>query len=221
MAKLKPILDQCSNQAKVHFSTGDRSAAQAIMAKHKEIRKLNGLFPIVSLLNLFSIPFHLVNFSMIQYFFRTPGHYMNIILQDQGLLWFTNLMAPDPLMALPIIGATLSGMNIYNITQITSQMKNDDLPESDLQNQVSNYKKYFVLLPFIGLPITTSFPAAFNLYMCMIAGWQFILVNSFSSSYVQNQNFMKIKYTKEFRNFMESTQVKQVDLKTDENINYE
>ena len=31
---------------------------------------------------------------------------------------------------------------------------------------------------------------------------------------------MKIKYTKEFRNFMESPQVKQVDLKTDENINY-
>ena len=86
---------------------------------------------------------------------------------------------------------------------------------------MSNYKKYFVLLPFIGLPITTSFPAAFNLYMCMIAGWQFILVNSFSSSYVQNQNFMKIKYTKEFRNFMESPQVKQVDLKTDENINYD
>ena len=57
---------------------------------------------------------------------------MNIILQDQGLLWFTNLMAPDPLMALPIIGATLSGMNIYNITQMTSQMKNDDSPESDL-----------------------------------------------------------------------------------------
>ena len=76
------------------------------------------MYPIIGLLNLFSIPFHLVNFSMIQYFFRTPGHFMNITLQDQGLFWFTNLMAPDPLMALPLIGASLAGLNLYSITQM-------------------------------------------------------------------------------------------------------
>jgi membrane protein insertase Oxa1/YidC/SpoIIIJ len=74
-------------------------------------------------------------------------------------------MLPDPIFALPILGASLAMANIYSIQ---SQMK----PVSDeATDPLSDFKKYMKFIPVMVLPMTITFPVAFNLYMCMIASW--------------------------------------------------
>jgi membrane protein insertase Oxa1/YidC/SpoIIIJ len=74
-------------------------------------------------------------------------------------------MLPDPIFALPILAASLTMANIHTIQ---SQMKPVD---SSVPDPTSDFKKYMKFIPVLALPITITFPVAFNLYMCMIASW--------------------------------------------------
>ena len=118
MAALKPKLDALSAEARSFYKTGERNSASLIMKKHKRLRASNGLFPAVTILTLFTVPVHMVNFSMVNYFARTPEHYMHQLLQDQGFLWFPNLMLPDPFFALPLLACSLTALNIHSMQTI-------------------------------------------------------------------------------------------------------
>lgn len=99
----------------------------------------------ISMLNIFQMPVHLVYISMVNRlsfdFDLKPA-----ILTD-GFLWFKDLSAPDPYGILPLIGGLISLLNILSTstTTITPTMR--------------KIRRYVYILPLISVPIWMTFPA--------------------------------------------------------------
>jgi len=74
-------------------------------------------------------------------------------LATGGLYWFTDLIAADPHLLLPVLTCTTIYIQIY--------LGADGL---DSSNMPAFMKKLMYVLPLISLPIMTQFPAALNVY---------------------------------------------------------
>ena len=76
------------------------------------VRKSHGLYPIISAMNIFQLPVHMVYISMIN---RLSYDYeINPAILTDGLLWFKDLSSPDPYGILPIMGGVFSMLNVMS-----------------------------------------------------------------------------------------------------------
>jgi YidC/Oxa1 family membrane protein insertase len=86
-------------------------------AKLKKLRHRHGIYPLMNLFNLFQLPFHLSYLSMITGMSYNPSS--NPELLSGGMLWFTDLTAPDPTGILPLIAGSINLLNMLT-TQVNS-----------------------------------------------------------------------------------------------------
>ena len=88
----------------------NREAVRAEKAKLKRLRKLSGIYPSISILNLFQLPLHMVYISLI----NKLSYNYNISPQmlTEGFFWFQDLSSPDPLCILPVLGGLINVLNM-------------------------------------------------------------------------------------------------------------
>lgn len=112
MKKLQEQLTQFSAEIREHQGAGRQGEAMLLAKKHKQFQVRNGIYQKLQFLNLFQIPLHITNFSLLMSISRDPSHPLYEALSTGGQFWFTNLLAPDPISALPIIAAVLQVANM-------------------------------------------------------------------------------------------------------------
>jgi len=112
--------------------------------KLRQMRKTHGIYPLISLLNIFQLPVHLVYISMIN---RISFNYdINPAILSEGFFWFKDLSSPDPTGILPVLGGVISLLNILTTsTQNTSSV-------------MRKIRKYIYILPLISIPVWMTFP---------------------------------------------------------------
>lgn len=147
--------------------------------KMKHMRKTHGIYPLISLLNIFQLPVHMVYISMIN---RISFNYdINPAILNEGFFWFKDLSSPDPTGILPIMGGIISLLNI-----LTTSNQNT----SSVMRKI---RKYIYILPLISIPVWMTFPVvstelitdlfdqAFNLYWLTASSVQLVILNLFRS----------------------------------------
>lgn len=76
----------------------------------KRLRKQHGIYMSFSLTNLLQLPIHMIYMSMIN---RLSFNYeINQKILTEGMLWFKDLSSPDPTGILPVLGGTLTLLNM-------------------------------------------------------------------------------------------------------------
>lgn len=105
----------------------------------------------ISMLNMFQLPVHLVYISMIN---RLSFNYeINPLILSDGFWWFKDLSSPDPTGILPLIGGMISLLNILTTSTTNSS------------TVMRKMRKYVYFLPLISVPVWMTFPAViFNFY---------------------------------------------------------
>ena len=90
----------------------NREAVKVEKARLTRTRKLHGVYPSISMLNLLQMPLHITFISLINKlsynYDLQPGMF------TEGFLWFRDLSSPDPFSVLPVIGGLLNMLNILN-----------------------------------------------------------------------------------------------------------
>lgn len=170
---LQPDQDEMQEIMKRHMKSGNREGANIERAKMKKLRATHGIYPMLSLANIIQFPIHIVFISMIN---RLSYNYdiKPAILTD-GFLWFQDLSSPDPYGVLPIVGGTITLLNIMSTSTTTV---------SPMMRQMRRYMYY---LPFITIPIWMTFPSAFNLYWMTTSVVQLCILNAF-----RNESFKRL-----------------------------
>lgn len=133
--------------------------------KMKHMRKTHGIYPLISLLNIFQLPVHMVYISMIN---RISFNYdINPAILNEGFFWFKDLSSPDPTGILPVMGGIISLLNI-----LTTSNQNT----SSVMRKI---RKYIYILPLISIPVWMTFPVvsifnfqSFLLRHSICTGWQ-------------------------------------------------
>ena len=140
--------------------------------KLKYMRKQHGIYPLISMLNMFQLPVHLVYISMIN---RLAFNYdIQPGMLTEGFFWFKDLSSPDPTGILPLLGGIVSLLNILT----TSTMNTSSM--------MRKFRRYIYIFPFISVPIWMTFPSAFNLYWLTTSTVQLLSVNAFRSARFRN-----------------------------------
>ena len=99
----------------------------------------------ISMLNLFQLPVHLVYISMIN---RLSFNYeINPAILNDGFWWFTDLSSPDPTGILPMVGGVISLLNILTTST------------TNTSTVMRKMRKYIYFLPLISVPVWMTFPA--------------------------------------------------------------
>lgn len=136
-------------------------------AKVKHLRKTHGIYPLISALNIFQLPVHLIYISMIN---RLAFNYdINPAILNEGFWWFKDLSSPDPTGILPVLGGVVSLLNILTTST------------TNTSTVMRKMRKYIYFLPLISVPIWMTFPSAFNLYWLTTSSVQLIILNLFRS----------------------------------------
>jgi membrane protein insertase Oxa1/YidC/SpoIIIJ len=113
MKLLQPDFDEMQSAYKRYAKQGNKPAANIERDKMKKIRRTHGIYPLTSLLNLLQLPVHVIYISMIN---RVSYNFnINPAILTDGMLWFKDLSAPDPYGILPIIGGSISMLNIMTM----------------------------------------------------------------------------------------------------------
>jgi len=112
MKLLQPDNEESQAVMKRYNQQGNKEAVKIERQKSKMLRKSHGLYPIVSALNIFQLPVHMVYISMIN---RLSYDYeINPAILTDGILWFKDLSVPDPWGILPVAGGVMSMLNIMS-----------------------------------------------------------------------------------------------------------
>ena len=84
-------------------------------------------------------------------------------MAKEGLLWFTDLTAPDPYYALSFILAGITWANVQYMSRgLATSQKYTGLSERQRGSRI--IEKFMKWLPLALVPVTTQFPAAILLY---------------------------------------------------------
>lgn len=165
MRLMQPDIDEITASVKRYQSSGNREGAKMERNKLKQMRKTHGVYPIISMLNIFQMPLHLVYITMIN---RLAYNYeINPAIMTDGFAWFTDLSSPDPTGILPVMGGIISLLNIMT----TSANNNSTM--------MRKIRKYLVLMPLLSIPVWMTFPVAFNLYWLTTSSVQLLIMNLF------------------------------------------
>ena len=139
------------------------------------------------------MPMHLVYISMIN---RVSYNFdINPAILTDGILWFKDLSAPDPLGILPVVGGAISLLNIMSVSGGGASNQN-----------FRKFGKFMRVMPLISIPIWMTFPAAFNVYWIVNAGTQLLIVNS-----VRSERFRKLIG---LPNYLPGTKLERLNVKT-------
>jgi len=83
---MQPDQDELTSAMKRYSQQGNREAAKMERAKLKQLRKTHGIYPMISMFNVFQMPVHLVYISMIN---RLSFNYeINPAILSEGFFWF-------------------------------------------------------------------------------------------------------------------------------------
>ena len=156
MKLVAPDQEEVQASMKMHYQKGNREAGNAERAKLTRLRKMNGIYPSIGLMNLLQLPVHITFISLINKL--SYDCTINPAILTDGFLWFTDLTAPDPLGILPVVGAGLTLMNMMN-SQVTST-----------NETIRKVRRYMFVLPLLTAPVWMTFPVAFNLYWMISSG---------------------------------------------------
>ena len=100
--------------------------------------------------NLFQMPVHMVYMGMTQ---RLSYQYdLNPAIMTDGLLWFTDLSAPDPTGILPVLGGTVSLLNMLTTSTLNTN------------SVMRKLRRYMFLFPLVTVPIWMTFPAVSEIF---------------------------------------------------------
>ena len=143
----------------------NREAAKMERNRLKRLRKLHGIYPSISMLNLAQLPMHMTFMSLIN---RLAYNYEAApAMTTEGFFWFTDLSSPDPFFILPCIGGILNALNILNTTV------------SHSNTTMRKMRRYLIIMPLISIPVQMTFPAAFNLYWIASSSVQLAILTGF------------------------------------------
>jgi len=162
---LQPEMDEVMASMQRHQKQGNREAAKAERNRMKRIRKLHGIYPSISMLNLLQMPLHITFMSMC----NTLSYNIHLkpAMLTEGMLWFPDLTAPDPFGVLPILSGVI---NLLNILNSSTQGGNSTMRKM---------RKFIVFMPLISIPVQMTFPAAFNLYWIASSSIQLAILTAF------------------------------------------
>lgn len=117
----------------------NREAIKVEKARLKRLRKLHGIYPSISMLNLFQLPLHMTYISLIN---KLAYNYnLSPAMVTEGFLWFRDLSSPDPYSVLPILGGALNMLNMLNTTT------------TNANPMMRKMRRYIVIMPLISIPI--------------------------------------------------------------------
>ena len=134
-------------------------------AKLKRLRKINGIYPSISMMNLFQLPLHITFISLINKL--SYNYNISPEMLTEGFLWFKDLSSPDPLGVLPVVGGCVNILNMLNTTTTNSS------------TVLRKMRKYIVILPIMTIPVWMTFPVAFNLYWITSSSVQLCILLAF------------------------------------------
>lgn len=92
---------------------------------------------------------------------------LNPAIMTDGLLWFSDLSSPDPTGILPVLGGTVSLLNMLTTSTLNTN------------SVMRKMRRYMFLFPLVTVPIWMTFPAAFNLYWVSTNVAQLLIMNLF------------------------------------------
>ena len=148
---VQPQISELMEKAKKANLRGDTFEAEKYTMKYYSVLKKHDITPMNQFMNiLVQTPF------FISFFFALRGMYNAPVesLATGGILWFPNLLIPDPYFLLPLS---------TSITMLVSMQ----VSETRNAMQANPMIKYgLVGLSLMLFPITMKFPAALTLYWC-------------------------------------------------------
>lgn len=144
-AKIKPQLDEIQNKL---MGATDMSESQSIMLKRKKLLAEHGIKNRYLMAPILQLPLAIGFFSGL----RGMASYPVDGLQDQGILWFQDLTAADPYLALQCLSAAV----IMGFMRLGG--------ETGAQTFSPAMKRIFTILPLVSIPATMSFSSAVVLY---------------------------------------------------------
>lgn len=162
---LQPDQEEATEKLKRAMKSGNKDQARFERKKMKDLRSKHGIYPALSFMNIFQFPIHMTFISMVN---RLSYNYdiKPAILTD-GFLWFKDLSSPDPYGILPVIGGSLTLINIMSTST------------TNINPTMRRMRRYMYYLPFITIPIWMTFPSAFNLYWMSTSLLQLVILNLF------------------------------------------
>ena len=162
---LQPDQEELQERYKRATKAGNKDQARQERIKMKELRSKHGIYPFLSFLNILQFPIHLTFISLVN---RLSYNYdiKPAILSD-GFLWFKDLSSPDPYGVLPILGGTLTLLNILSTST------------ANVSPTMRKIRRYMYFIPFLTIPIWMTFPAAFNIYWMSSSFLQLVILNLF------------------------------------------
>lgn len=113
-------------------------------AKLKQLRKANGIYPLISFMNVAQLPLHLTFIALINKL--SYNYNISPAMLSEGFLWFRDLSSPDPLGILPVFGGLVNIMNMLNSTT------------TGTSPTMRKMRKYIIILPIMSIPIWMTFP---------------------------------------------------------------
>ena len=156
MKLLQPDTEEMTTRMRALYQQGNREAGKAEKTKMVRLRKMNGVYPLFNLLNLAQLPIHITFISLINKL--SFDCTINPAITSEGFLWFTDLTSPDPYGILPIVGASLTFLNMLNSQVVSSN------------ETFRKVRRYMFVLPLLTGPVWMTFPVAFNLYWMISSG---------------------------------------------------
>ena len=140
------------------------------MQKVKRLRKSHGIYPILGLFNLGQLPLHLVYIGLINKL--ATDYTIRPETLTEGLFWFKDLSAPDPYGILPVLGGTISLLNL----QFSSNTASNPV--------IRKMKRFIWLVPCLMIPVWMTFPvvSTFALLKLAVKGFQSVLAHLFSGA---------------------------------------
>lgn len=85
----------------------------ALSKELKLIKRKNGIYPISMFFQILLVPLHGVNFSFLIYLSKQPQHELYEQMSSFGMLWFPNILIPDPTGLIPICCAASQVLNMW------------------------------------------------------------------------------------------------------------
>lgn len=147
------------------YKTGNKlHLAQANEEFHKLKRKY-GIRSGFQAVPLTQLPFIVFFFWTIQDMVYTAELFPG--METDGFLWFKDLTEPDPYFLLPL-GLAFSSFVSMHKSPMTSQ----------ITGPLAKYGKYMKFLPFLAIPVSSTFPSAIVLNWFMMSSFQ-VFCNSF------------------------------------------
>jgi YidC/Oxa1 family membrane protein insertase len=161
---LYPEMDKYREDMSLAYRTGNKAKIEAVNNYFKELKfkyKINNSY---SIFTMAQVPFIIYFFWTLQDMTYNVDIYP--AMTTDGFLWFKDLSEADPYFALPVMFACSTFWAIHKSPNSAQSI-----------GPMSKYLKYLKYFVFLGIPVTSTFPAAIVLNWTMMSVFQ-MTINS-------------------------------------------